>query len=161
MGAFFAAFRSKRVGMLTALGFASGLPLAMSGQTLSAWMATVGVDIKTIGLLTLVSLPYSFKFLWAPLLDRYALPIFGRRRGWMALTQLGLCCAIWYESSVDPKQAPSIMAVAALCVAILSASQDIVSDAYRTDVLPPEERASGTSTFIFGYRIQTECTQQK
>lgn len=153
MGAFFAAFRSKRVGMLTALGFASGLPLAMSGQTLSAWMATVGVDIKTIGLLTLVSLPYSFKFLWAPLLDRYALPIFGRRRGWMALTQLGLCCAIWYESSVDPKQAPSIMAVAALCVAILSASQDIVSDAYRTDVLPPEERASGTSTFIFGYRI--------
>lgn len=153
MGGFFAAFRSKRVGMLTALGFASGLPLVMSGQTLSAWMATVGVDIKTIGLLTLVSLPYSVKFLWAPLLDRYALPILGRRRGWMALTQLGLFAAIWFESSVDPKATPSTMAVAALLVALLSASQDIVSDAYRTDVLPPEERASGTSMFVFGYRV--------
>jgi PAT family beta-lactamase induction signal transducer AmpG len=153
MGSFFRAFRSKRVGMLMGLGFASGLPLVMSGQTLSAWMATVEVDIKTIGLMTLVSLPYSFKFLWAPLLDRYALPILGRRRGWMALTQLGLFFAIWFESSVDPKQTPSLMAVAALLVACLSASQDIVSDAYRTDVLPPEERASGTSTFVFGYRI--------
>jgi PAT family beta-lactamase induction signal transducer AmpG len=153
MGSFFAAFRSKRVGMLAALGFASGLPLVMSGQTLSAWMATVGVDIKTIGLLTLVSLPYSFKFLWAPLMDRYALPILGRRRGWMAFTQLGLFAAIWFESSVDPRTAPSAMAVAALLVATLSASQDIVSDAYRTDVLPAEERASGTSTFVFGYRI--------
>jgi PAT family beta-lactamase induction signal transducer AmpG len=153
MGAFFRAFRSKRVGMLAGLGFASGLPLVMSGQTLSAWMATVGVDIKTIGLLTLVSLPYSLKFLWAPLLDRYALPILGRRRGWMALTQLALFGAIWFESSVDPQATPSAMAVAALLVAMLSASQDIVSDAYRTDVLPPEERASGTSTFVFGYRI--------
>jgi MFS transporter, PAT family, beta-lactamase induction signal transducer AmpG len=113
----------------------------------------VGVDIKTIGLLTLVSLPYSIKFLWAPLLDRYALPFLGRRRGWMALTQFGLACAIWLEGSVDPKGAPSFMAVAALLGAVLSASQDIVSDAYRTDVLPPEERASGTSTFVFGYRI--------
>ncbi len=153
MGVFFRAFRSKRVGMLAGLGFASGLPLVMSGQTLSAWMATVGVDIKTIGLLTLVSLPYSLKFLWAPLLDRYALPILGRRRGWMALTQLALFGAIWFESSVDPQATPSAMAVAALLVAMLSASQDIVSDAYRTDVLPPEERASGTSTFVFGYRI--------
>ena len=153
MGGFFRAFRSKRVGMLAGLGFASGLPLVMSGQTLSAWMATVGVDIKTIGLLTLVSLPYSLKFLWAPLLDRYALPILGRRRGWMALTQLALFGAIWFESSVDPQATPSAMAVAALLVAMFSASQDIVSDAYRTDVLPPEERASGTSTFVFGYRI--------
>jgi len=117
MGSFFRAFRSKRVGMLMGLGFASGLPLVMSGQTLSAWMATVEVDIKTIGLMTLVSLPYSFKFLWAPLLDRYALPILGRRRGWMALTQLGLFFAIWFESGVDPKQTPSLMAVAALLVA--------------------------------------------
>jgi MFS transporter, PAT family, beta-lactamase induction signal transducer AmpG len=153
MGAFFASFRSKRVAMLACLGFASGLPLVMSGQTLSAWMATVGVDIKTIGLLSLVSLPYSLKFLWAPLLDRYALPVLGRRRGWMALTQLGLCAAIWFESSVNPQAAPSTMAIAALLVAMLSASQDIVSDAYRTDVLPPDERASGTSTFVFGYRI--------
>jgi PAT family beta-lactamase induction signal transducer AmpG len=153
MGALLAAFRSRRVGMLTGLGFASGLPLVMSGQTLSAWLATVDVDIKAIGLLSLISLPYSLKFLWAPLLDRYTLPIFGRRRGWMALTQLGLCLAIWLESSIDPRTSIGAMGMAALLVATLSASQDIVSDAYRTDVLPPEERGSGTSTFVFGYRV--------
>ena len=153
MGAFFAAFRSKRVGMLIGLGFASGLPLAMPGSTLGTWMTKAGVDLKTIGLFALVSLPYSFKFLWAPLLDRYSLPFMGRRRGWVALTQLGLAAGIWGMSSIEPRSAPVAMAVAALVVAFLSASQDIVSDAYRTDVLPPEERASGTSTFVLGYRI--------
>jgi PAT family beta-lactamase induction signal transducer AmpG len=153
MGAFFGAFRSKRVGMLLGLGFASGLPLAMSGSTLGTWMTKAGVNIKTIGLFALVSLPYSFKFLWAPLLDRFALPFMGRRRGWVALTQLGLAAGIWGMSGVDPKAMPVAMAAAALLVAFLSASQDIVSDAYRTDVLPAEERASGTSTFVLGYRI--------
>jgi PAT family beta-lactamase induction signal transducer AmpG len=153
MGAFFAAFRSKRVGMLVGLGFASGLPLAMSGSTLGTWMTQVGVNLKTVGLFALVSLPYSFKFLWAPLLDRFHLPFMGRRRGWVALTQLGLALAIWCASSIDPRSMPAAMAASALLVAFLSASQDIVSDAYRTDVLPPEERASGTSTFVLGYRI--------
>jgi MFS transporter, PAT family, beta-lactamase induction signal transducer AmpG len=153
MGGFFAAFRSKRVGILLGMGFASGLPLAMSGSTLGTWMTQAGVNLKTIGLFALVSLPYSFKFLWAPLLDRYRLPIFGRRRGWVALSQVGLALGIWVTSSVDPRSMPMAMAAAALAVAFLSASQDIVSDAYRTDVLPAEERASGTSTFVLGYRI--------
>jgi MFS transporter, PAT family, beta-lactamase induction signal transducer AmpG len=153
MGAFFGAFRSKRVGMLLGLGFASGLPLAMSGSTLGTWMTKVGVNLKTIGLFALVSLPYSFKFLWAPLLDRYSLPFLGRRRGWVALSQLGLALGIWGMSTLDPQSMPMAMAAAALVVAFLSASQDIVSDAYRTDVLPAEERASGTSTFVLGYRI--------
>jgi MFS transporter, PAT family, beta-lactamase induction signal transducer AmpG len=153
MGAFFGAFRSKRVGILLGMGFASGLPLAMSGSTLGTWMTKAGVNLKTIGLFTLVSLPYSFKFLWAPLLDRYSLPFWGRRRGWVAVAQLGLAIGIWFMSSVDPRSLPVAMAAAALAVAFLSASQDIASDAYRTDVLPPEERASGTSTFVLGYRI--------
>ncbi len=95
MGAFINAFRSKRVGMLIALGFASGLPLALTRTTLSAWMTNAGVNLKTIGLFSLVTLPYSFKFVWAPLLDRFSFPLFGRRRGWMALTQVGLLLAVW------------------------------------------------------------------
>jgi MFS transporter, PAT family, beta-lactamase induction signal transducer AmpG len=153
MGAFLGAFRSKRVGMLLGLGFASGLPLAMSGSTLGTWMTKVGVNLKTIGLFALVSLPYSFKFLWAPLLDRFSLPLMGRRRGWIALSQLGLLAGVWGMSTLDPRSMPVAMAAAALLVAFLSASQDIVSDAYRTDVLPAQERASGTSTFVLGYRI--------
>jgi PAT family beta-lactamase induction signal transducer AmpG len=153
MGAFIDAFRSKRVFAMLGLGFASGLPLAMSGSTLGTWMTKVGVNLKTIGLFALVSLPYSFKFLWAPLLDRFSLPFLGRRRGWMAASQLGLAAGIWIASTVDPRSAPMAMAAAALAVAWLSASQDIVSDAYRTDVLPANERASGTSTFVLGYRI--------
>jgi PAT family beta-lactamase induction signal transducer AmpG len=153
MGAFLGAFRSKRVFMLVGMGFASGLPLAMSGSTLGTWMTKAGVNLKTIGLFALVSLPYSFKFLWAPLLDRFSLPFLGRRRGWIALAQLGLAAGIWATSTVDPRTAPMAMAVAALVVAFLSASQDIASDAYRTDVLLAEERASGTSTFVLGYRI--------
>jgi PAT family beta-lactamase induction signal transducer AmpG len=153
MGAFLGAFRSKRVFVMIGMGFASGLPLAMSGSTLGTWMTKAGVNLKTIGLFALVSLPYSFKFLWAPLLDRFSLPFLGRRRGWIALTQLGLALGIWATSTVDPRSAPVAMAAAALVVALLSASQDIVSDAYRTDVLPVQERASGTSTFVLGYRI--------
>jgi PAT family beta-lactamase induction signal transducer AmpG len=153
MGAFLGAFRSKRVGMLIGMGFASGLPLAMSGSTLGTWMTKAGVNLKTIGLFALVSLPYSLKVFWAPVLDRYSLPFLGRRRGWIALAQLGLAVAIFGMSTVDPRSAPVAMAAAALIVACLSASQDVVSDAYRTDVLPASERASGTSTFVLGYRI--------
>jgi PAT family beta-lactamase induction signal transducer AmpG len=153
MGAFLGAFRSKRVFVMIGMGFASGLPLAMSGSTLGTWMTKAGVNLKTIGLFALVSLPYSFKFLWAPLLDRFSLPFLGRRRGWIALTQLGLALGIWATSTVNPRSAPVAMAAAALVVALFSASQDIVSDAYRTDVLPAEERASGTSTFVLGYRM--------
>ncbi len=153
MGAFINAFRSKRVGMLIALGFASGLPLALTRTTLSAWMTNAGVNLKTIGLFSLVTLPYSFKFVWAPLLDRFAFPLFGRRRGWMVLTQLGLLLSIWVMSEINPQHAPLAIAAMAVLVAFFSASQDVVADAYRTDVLPPTERASGTSTWIMGYRI--------
>jgi PAT family beta-lactamase induction signal transducer AmpG len=147
------AFRSKRVWLLVALGFASGLPLLLSGQALGAWMTMRGVSVKTIGLFALVSLPYNLKFLWAPFLDRYAPPFLGRRRGWMVLTQLALGVAIVAMSLLDPVTNPGRMAVMATLLAFLSASQDVVSDAYRADILPPAERGSGTATFITGYRV--------
>jgi len=153
MGEFLNAFRSKRVGMLIALGFASGLPLALTRTTLGAWMTNAGVDLKTIGLFALVTLPYSFKFVWAPLLDRFSFPLFGRRRGWMVLAQVGLLIGIGVMSKINPQNAPLAIAAMAVLVAFFSASQDVAADAYRTDVLPPAERASGTSTWIMGYRI--------
>ncbi len=135
------------------LGFASGLPLLLTGSTLTAWMTVEGVDLTTIGLMSLVGLPYSFKFLWAPLMDRFNLPLLGRRRGWMVLSQLLLLVSIGVMGFVDPKAAPGALALMALLVAFCSASQDIVSDAYRTDVLPAHERASGTAVFVAGYRV--------
>jgi PAT family beta-lactamase induction signal transducer AmpG len=111
------------------------------------------VSLKTIGVFQLLTLPYNFKFLWAPLLDRYAPPLLGLRRGWMVLFQLALGAAIVAMSGVDPQAAPARMASLALLLAFLSASQDIVSDAYRADILPSEERASGTATFLTGYRV--------
>lgn len=153
MAGFLGAFRSKRVGLLIALGFASGLPFSMRGSTLSAWMMNAGVDLRTIGLFTLVGLFYTAKFVWAPLLDRFRLPWLGRRCGWMAATQLGLCAGIAAMGMVDPRSAPAALAALAALTTLLSATQDIASDAYRTDVLPPSERASGTATFIMGYRI--------
>lgn len=150
--AFLDAFRSRRVGVMIPLGFASGLPAPLIGGTLTAWMATEGVDLKTIGTFTLVSLPFSFKFVWAPLLDRFRVPFLGRRRGWMILSQLALIVAIAGLGIIDPTSAPAMLALGAVIVAALSASQDIVSDAYRTDALRSEERASGTAVFVAAYR---------
>src|SRR5918999_2885962 len=117
------------------LGFASGLPLALSSGTLQAWLTTSGVDLRTIGILTLVGLPYTLKFLWAPIMDRFVPPWLGRRRGWMLAAQLGLIAGIAAMAATDPTQAPWTMAMLAVMVALMSASQDIAFDAYRADVL--------------------------
>ncbi len=135
------------------LGFASGLPLALSGGTLQAWFASENISIVTIGLLTLVGQPYVYKFLWAPLLDRYIPPFLGRRRGWIALMQLGLAMAIGAMAFGDPKAHGFTLALLALVVASLSATQDISIDAYRTDILSPQERGVGASFTIIGYRL--------
>jgi PAT family beta-lactamase induction signal transducer AmpG len=149
---FLDAFRSRRVWLLIGLGFASGLPLLLSGQTLGAWMTKQGVSLKTIGLFSLVSLPYNFKFLWAPFLDRFSPPLMGRRRGWLVLFQLAIAVVVFAMSGVDPRAAPKVMALFAVLLALFSASQDIVSDAYRVDILAPHERASGSATYLTGYR---------
>lgn len=150
---FLDAFRSRRVWLLVALGFASGLPLPLTGATLVTWMKNEGVDLATIGAFALVGLPYSLKFLWAPALDRYSVGFLGRRRGWMALLQIGLALGIAALGFLPREAGLAALAALALAVAFLSASHDVVVDAYRTDILPEEERGSGTATFVMGYRF--------
>ncbi len=142
-----------RVAAALTLGFASGLPVNLPGSTLQAWAATLDVDLKTIGWLTLASAPYTFKFLWAPLLDRYSPPLLGRRRGWILLLQLGLAAVIGLMGINPPDERLYAISVLALLAAFLSASQDIVIDAYRTDALRPEERGPGSAMTQLGYRI--------
>ena len=142
-----------RLAAVLFLGFASGLPLALTGQAMQAWLTVDGVDIATIGFLGLVGVPYTFKFLWAPLMDRFEPPWLGRRRGWLVLTQLALAGMLLWMSGISPSAAPFMFAAAAVGVAFLSASQDVVIDAYRTDVLEPNERGLGASMSVFGYRI--------
>src|SRR4051812_3994518 len=145
--------RVARLIAVTVLGFASGLPLALTGQTMQAWLSADGIDIATIGFLSLVGLPYTFKFLWAPLMDRFEPPWLGRRRGWLVLTQLALAGALLWMAATPPATALGAFALLALLVALLSASQDIVVDAYRTDLLRPAERGMGSSLTVLGYRL--------
>jgi PAT family beta-lactamase induction signal transducer AmpG len=146
-------FSSRRIAAVMLLGFASGLPLALTAGTLQAWLAVESVDIKTIGLFTLVGQPYTYKFLWAPLMDRYTPPFLGRRRGWLIVTQVALLAAIAFMGTLSPRESPLLLAAVALFVAFLSASQDIVFDAYRTDVLREAERGPGAAISVLGYRI--------
>jgi PAT family beta-lactamase induction signal transducer AmpG len=146
-------FRSRRVAAVLLLGFASGLPLALTGGTLQAWMATAGMDIRTIGIFSLVGLPYTIKFLWSPLMDRFAFPWLGRRRGWILVTQLVLMLGIAVMGAMSPQHAPLALGLLALAVAFISASQDIVIDAYRTDVLRAPERGAGAAVSVLGYRV--------
>jgi PAT family beta-lactamase induction signal transducer AmpG len=135
------------------LGFASGLPLALTGQALQAWLTMDGLDVAQIGFLSLIGLPYTFKFLWAPLMDRVDLPLLGRRRGWVVLAQALLALALFLLADVSPKLALPLFAALGVGVAFLSASQDVVVDAYRTDLLPARERGVGSSLFVMGYRL--------
>ena len=139
--------------IILVLGFASGLPLALTGQAMQAWLTVDKVDIATIGFFSLVGLPYTFKFLWAPLMDRFEPPILGRRKGWLALSQVMLCLFLYLMSKIAPASNTSLFALCAVFVAFLSASQDVVIDAYRTDALLPNERGLGSSLTVFGYRL--------
>ena len=142
-----------RLAAVALLGFASGLPLALTGQAMQAWLTVDGIDIATIGFLSLVGLPYTFKFLWAPLMDRFELPLLGRRRGWLVLTQLALAGVLLALAAHEPKAGIRAFALLAVLVAFLSASQDVVVDAYRTDLLPAAERGMGASLGVMGYRL--------
>ena len=149
----FKIYCSGKMLLMLVLGFASGMPLALTGSTLSAWMVAEGVDIKTIGLYSLVGLPYAFKFLWSPLMDRFVPPFLGRRRGWMIITQLLLILTISTMGFFNPASMPILIATMAVALAFFSASQDIVLDAYRTEYLKPEERGAGAGVWIMGYRV--------
>jgi PAT family beta-lactamase induction signal transducer AmpG len=145
--------RAVRLIAVTLLGFASGLPLALTGQAMQAWLSADGIDIATIGFLSLVGLPYTFKFLWAPLMDRFEPPWLGRRRSWLVLTQLALAGALLWMAATPPSASLAAFALLACLVATLSASQDVVIDAYRTDLLPSAERGIGSSLNVLGYRL--------
>lgn len=144
---------NRRVALMLPLGFASGLPLALTGDTLTAWARTAGVSLTNIGLLGLVTLPYTVKFLWAPLVDRYALPFLDRRRSWILIFQLLLILAVCAMAAFDPVNRPGVLAAMAVLVALFSASQDICVDAYRTDILEEHQRGSGSAVFVSGYRL--------
>ena len=141
--------------MLVALlmGFSCGLPLLLTISLLQAWMKEEGVDLTVIGLMALVGLPYTLKFLWAPFLDRFTLPFFGRRRGWLLVAQLSLIFSIVGLGLTDPGNNPWMVAFAAFLVTFFSASQDIVVDAYRREDLPDEELGLGSSLYVNGYRV--------
>lgn len=141
--------------MLVALvmGFASGLPLLLTITVLQAWMIEEGVDLTVIGLMVLVGLPYSVKFLWAPLLDRFTLPFLGRRRGWLLIIQIALIFSIAGLGFSNPKNNLWMLAFAAFLVTFFSASQDIVIDAYRREDLSDEELGLGSSLYVSGYRV--------
>ena len=152
-----AVYREPRLIAVLLMGFSSGLPLALTFATLSYWLAEVGVSLTAIGLFGLVRTSYSLKFLWSPLIDRLPIPFLtarlGRRRSWALAIQLPLAVAIFALGSTDPHLAPAATALAAVVVAFLSASQDIVIDAYRIELLQPEEQGAGAAATQWGYRF--------
>lgn len=156
LSASIAAYTQKRLIAVMLLGFSSGLPYLLVGSTLGARLSDAGVDIKTIGLFALVALPYSFNFVWAPLLDHVRLPVLtrrlGRRRGWMLPIQLLLLLAILWMAGVAPSDT-WMLAVTAVVVAFFSATQDVVIDAFRAEYLPPEAYGEGAAMAVFGYRL--------
>ncbi|WP_396243747.1 muropeptide MFS transporter AmpG [Hafnia paralvei] len=148
-----AIFAHRNTVILLLLGFASGLPLALTSGTLQAWMTVANVDLKTIGFFSLVGQAYVFKFLWSPMMDRYTPSFLGRRRGWLLVTQVFLLITIFAMGLLNPIQHLWWLAGLAVIVAFCSASQDIVFDAYKTDLLIAEERGTGAAVSVLGYRL--------
>lgn len=152
-------YANRRMAALVGVGFASGLPYILAGDTLSAWLSDLQIDVKTIGLFSLIGLPYAVKFLWAPLLDRYSPPLLGwmgRRRGWLVLLQGLLAVSLACLGAFGPKATDDpLLAIAVIgtVLVLLSATQDIVADAYRTDVLQQHELGAGAAVFVAGYRL--------
>ena len=144
---------NRRLLAVLLLGFSSGFPIAFVAGTLQAWLKTHGLNIRLIGMATLLQLPYLLKFLWAPFLDRYALPFLGRRRGWIFVTQVLAALLIGAMSLLDPSQAVLPVAMVAFALAFVGASQDVVIDAYRTDIVSGAERGPAASATQTGYRL--------
>ncbi len=152
-----AVYLEPRLLAVLCLGFASGLPLALTGQTLQAWLTEDGLSLGAIGLFAAVGTPYTLKFLWAPLVDQARLPLFsrlfGRRRSWLIATQIVLIAAILLLGAADPRHMIALTAIAALLVAIASATQDIVIDAWRVEMLDERRQGAGAAMIVFGYRL--------
>ena len=152
-----AVYARPRIIGIAALGYASGLPLVLTGSTLALYLADRGLSLQAIGLFSLVGLPYTLKPLWAPVLDTVRLPVFarllGRRRGWLALTQILLVAAIAAMGALDPASGPLPIALAALVVAVLSATQDVAVDAFRVEAFEVEAQPAAMAAFVAAYRV--------
>ena len=135
------------------LGFSSGLPLALTASTLQAWFTSANVNIMVIGALSLVGIPYTLKFLWSPFLDFYQVPKLGLRKGWILLMQAGVAAALFFLANMHPATEAMAMSIIALLAALLSATQDVAIDAYRTDILHNDERGLGAAYYVFSYRL--------
>lgn len=145
-------FTAKMLSMFL-LGFSSGLPIALVMGTMQAWFKTSGVDIKSIGLLSLIGIPYTFKFLWSPLIDNINFNFLGRRRSWLLITQLFIILTIMIISYLNPKNTPFLLGTLGLILAFFSATQDTVIDAYKIDILDEHERGFGAALSVEGYRV--------
>ncbi len=145
--------KNPRILAIALLGFSSGLPLALTSSTLQAWFTQAGIGLASIGALSLIGIPYALKFIWSPVMDKVIPPFWGRRRGWIGIAQIALCLMLFLLATLDPKTQAGMMGQLALCIAFLSASQDIAIDAYRTDTLLPNERGYGSAFYIFTARI--------
>lgn len=148
-----AALLNRRMLICVFTGFSSGLPLFILLNLLPAWLKTEGLSLTAIGAMTLVQMPYTWKFLWSPLLDRYALPFLGRRRGWMLATQIGLLVSVAAFGLLSPQADLGLVVLFSVAVAFLSATQDIVLDAYRRELLPEVELGLGNAVHVNAYRI--------
>jgi PAT family beta-lactamase induction signal transducer AmpG len=150
-------YADKRILIILLLGFSSGLPLLLVFSTLSIWLKLEEVSLTAIGLFSLVRTPYTFKFLWAPVIDKVELPVLtkwlGRRRGWALVTQFALMASIFALAATNPAEDPWITAIFAIFVAFSSASQDIVIDAYRVEILSDDEQGAGAGAIVLGYRM--------
>jgi PAT family beta-lactamase induction signal transducer AmpG len=146
-------FFSRRMAVVLFLGFCSGLPLALTGGTLQAWMKDEGIDLATIGRFALVGLPYTAKFLWSPFLDSLPPPFWGRRRGWAILTQIALVVAIAAMAFASPRTHIHELIFIAIALAFFSASQDIVTDAFRTELVSKEQIGKAAGVYVMGYRL--------
>lgn len=144
--------RTKDIAVVTVLGFASGLPFPLIGGTLQAWLTTEGIDIKTIGIFTVLTFPYSFKFLWSAIFDRFNIVGLGRRRGWIIICQILILFGTFLMITFTPEHL-LIFSILAAMIAFFSASQDISIDAYRTEILRPEDRGIGAAFSVTAYRI--------
>lgn len=153
MPTWLAALLSRKMLICIFTGFSSGLPLYLLLNLLPAWLRSEGVDLKTIGFFALIQFPYTWKFLWSPLLDRFSVPGFGRRRGWMLLTQLGLLFAIGSLGGLDPKESIWPILWLAALLALLSGTQDIAVDAFRREILNDNELGLGNAVHVNAYRI--------
>jgi len=158
MSRFIRVYAQRKMAALATLGFASGLPYVLANDTLTAWLASLQLDVKKIGLFSLITLPYTFKFLWAPAMDRYAVfgTHLGRRRGWLLLTQILLAACLMGLAAFGPSNAAgdlTMLTILGTALVFLSASQDIVADAYRADVVEKEELGAGAAVFVSGYRV--------